>query len=276
MRLKPAVRQSPGPAASAYSNVWLQCCQAKLLPSGAARRSPSIQIPDGHALHERISDMCSVPSGVTTQPGVPRFSTATDRSASGTGRSPSPGPASAPGPVSAGSPASTTASARSPARAVTAAASSAGPAPATISTGRSPAPRTSASGPNASARSRVAGTHSRAVPEPASSRAASALAYPGPAAASTSAVNGFTSGPPTAILTSGRLESASIPPYLDPSAWLHVAVTPAAASATSSSLSVSRRSFGSKGQTTSATPIAWVSPLRPPVRTRAVEPTPNH
>ena len=273
MRLKPAVRQSPGPEASAYSNVWLQCCQAKLLPSGVVRRSPSIQIPDGHALHERISDTCSVPSGVTTQPGVPRFSTATDRSASGTGRTPS---TPSPGPASARSPASTTASARSPARAVTAAASSAGPAPATISTGRSLAPRTSASGPNASARSRVAGTHSRAIGEPASSRAASALAYPGPAAASTSAVNGFTSGPPTAILTSGRLESASIPPYLDPSAWLHVAVTPVAASATSSSLSVSRRSFGSKGQTTSATPIAWVSPRGSPVRTRAVEPTPNH
>ena len=89
-------------------------------------------------------------------------------------------------------------------------------------------------------------------------------------------MNGFTSGPPTAILTSGRLESASIPPYLEPSAWLHVAVTPAAASATSSSLSVSRRSFGSKGLTTSATPIAWVSPLRSPARTCAVEPTPNH
>ena len=86
MRLKPAVRQSPEPEASAYSNVWLQCCQAKPLPSGAVRRSPSIQIPDGHALHERISDMCSVPSGVTTQPGVPRFSTATDRPASGAGR----------------------------------------------------------------------------------------------------------------------------------------------------------------------------------------------
>src|SRR5271166_3754121 len=222
MRLNPAVRQSPRPDASAYSNVWLQCCQAKLLPSGAVRRSPSIQIQDGHALHERMSDRCSVPSGVTTQPGVPRFSTATDRSASGTGLSASPAP------------------------------------------------------DPASARSREAGTHSRAVPDPAASRAASALAYPGPAAASTSAVNGFTSGPPTAILTSGRLESASIAPYLEPSAWLHVAVTPAAASATSSSLSVSRRSFGTKGQTTSATPIAWVSPLGSPVRTRAVEPTPNH
>ena len=68
--------------------MWLQCCQAKLLPSGAVRQSPSIQIPDGQALHERISEMCSVPSGVTTQPGVPRFSTATERSASGTGPRP--------------------------------------------------------------------------------------------------------------------------------------------------------------------------------------------
>ena len=83
--LKPAVRQSPWPEARAYSNVWLQCCQAKLLPSGATRRSPSIHIPDGHALQDRINDMYRVPSGVTTQPGVPRFSSATDRSASGTG-----------------------------------------------------------------------------------------------------------------------------------------------------------------------------------------------
>ena len=157
---------------------------------------------------------------------------------------------------------------------MTAAASSPEPVPATISTGRSPGPRTSASGPKASARSRDAGTHSRAVPWPSASRAASALAYPGPAAASTSAVNGFTSGPPTAIRTSGRLESTSIAPYLDPSGWLHVAVTPAAASATSRSRSRPPTPFGGKGVTTSATPIAWASPLRS--RTRAVEPSPNH
>src|SRR5580658_3500272 len=241
--LKPAVRQSPGPAVSAYSNVWLQCCQAKLLPSGAVRGSPSIQIRDGHALQERMSDMCSVPSGVTTQPGVPRLNSATDRSARGTGRR-----------------------------------SAAGPASATISTGRSAGPRTSASGPKASSRLRAAGTHSRAVP-PAASRADSALAYPGPAAARTSEVNAFASGPPRTILTSGRLESASIPPYLDPSAWLHVAVTPAAASAVTRSR-ITPRSPGSgqpagpSGQTTSATPIACVTPS--PVRTRAAEPSPNH
>ena len=100
------------------------------------------------------------------------------------------------------------------------------------------------------------------------------MAYPGPAAASTSAVNGFTSGPPTAIRTSGRLESTSIAPYLDPSAWLQVAVTPAAASATSRSRSRSPSPFGPTGHTTSATPIAWASPPRSV--TRATEPSPNH
>ncbi len=88
---KPASRQSPGPAASAYSNVWLQCCQAKLLPSGAVRWSPSIHTPDGQALHERISAMCSVPSGETRLPGVPRFSSATERGASAGSRSTRPG-----------------------------------------------------------------------------------------------------------------------------------------------------------------------------------------
>ncbi|HLI41124.1 MAG TPA: hypothetical protein VKV35_05720, partial [Streptosporangiaceae bacterium] len=124
--------------------MWLQCCQAKLLPSGAARRSPSIQIPEGHALHERISDMCSVPSGVTTPPGVPRFSSATVRSASATAPSRPPGPS--PG---TGSPPSISASARSRASAVTAVLSPPGPDPATTSTGRSQAPRTSAPGPEA-------------------------------------------------------------------------------------------------------------------------------
>ncbi len=100
------------------------------------------------------------------------------------------------------------------------------------------------------------------------------MAYPGPAADSTSAVNGFTSGPPTAIRTSGRLESTSTAPYRVPSAWLQVAVTPAAASATSRSRSKPAASFGGKGLTTSATPIAWLSPLRS--RTRAVAPAPNH
>ena len=65
------------PAASAYSNVWLQCCQAKLLPSGSVRRSPSIHTPHGQALQERISEIVSVPSGATRLLGVPRLSRAT-------------------------------------------------------------------------------------------------------------------------------------------------------------------------------------------------------
>src|SRR5215472_18255595 len=73
---KPAVRQSPEPDASAYSKVWLQCCQAKLLPSGTVRLSPSIQVPLGHALHARISEMQASPQGVTRLPGTPRFSSA--------------------------------------------------------------------------------------------------------------------------------------------------------------------------------------------------------
>ncbi len=89
---KPAARQSPVPAASAYSNVWLQCCQAKLLPSGAVRFSPSIHTPDGHALHERISAMCSEPSGETRLLGVPRFSSATECPASARSGSGRPGP----------------------------------------------------------------------------------------------------------------------------------------------------------------------------------------
>ena len=142
-----------------------------------------------------------------------------------------------------------------------------GPPPATISTGRSDVPRTSALGAKTSARLRAAGTQTR---PPAS-------AYPGPAADRTAAVNAFTSGPPTAILTSGRLESASIPPYLDPPAWLQVAVTPAAASATMRSRITSRSPPSwLSGQTTSATPMAWTVPPEPPVRTRAVEPSPNH
>ena len=201
--------------------------------------------------------MCRVPSGVTTPLGVPRFSSATDRSARGV--SPAAGAVS-PNP-------STRASARSSASAVTAAASSPGPPAATISTGRSDVPRTSALGAKVLARLRAAGTHTR---PPAS-------AYPDPAAASTSAVNVFTSGPPTAILTSGRFESASIPPYLDPPAWLQVAVTPAAASATMRSRITSRSPLSwLSGQTTSATPMAWTVPPEPPVRTRAVELSPNH
>src|SRR5262249_60151622 len=75
--VNPASRQPPSPAASAYSNVWLQCCQAKLLPSGMVRRSPSIQTPAGQALLARISPMCSVPSAPARLLGVPRLSSAT-------------------------------------------------------------------------------------------------------------------------------------------------------------------------------------------------------
>ena len=71
--------------------MWLQCCQAKLLPSGVARWSPSIHTPHGQVLHERISEMFRVPSGVTRLLGVPRLSSATEWPAS------SPAPARLPG-----------------------------------------------------------------------------------------------------------------------------------------------------------------------------------
>ena len=53
-------------------------------------------------------------------------------------------------------------------------------------------------------------------------------------------MNGLSSGPPSAIRTSGRLESASIAPYRGPSAREQVAVTPAAASAAIRSRMASR------------------------------------
>ncbi len=88
----------------------------------------------------------------------------------------------------------------------------AGPgAPAMIRTGRSEGPRRSALGCWASARLWAAGSHSRAT-GPASSRPASSLAYPLPAAASAAAVKLLRSGPPSAMRTSGRLESASMAP----------------------------------------------------------------
>ena len=94
-RANPASRQSPGPAASAYSNVWLQCCQAKLVPSGAVRLSPSIHTPHGQALHERISAICRVPSGLARLLGVPRLSSAAEYPA----RLGSPGQPAASGPA---------------------------------------------------------------------------------------------------------------------------------------------------------------------------------
>ena len=148
--------------------MWLQCCQAKLLPSGAVRRSPSIHTPAGHELHARISDRCSVPSGLTTHPGVPRLSRATERSASGASLSVTSSAMSA-------ARTWTTASARSAVTPAMAAASPPGPRPATISTGRSAGPRRSALGTNVSGRDLAAGSHSRAGP-PASSRAPSSLA----------------------------------------------------------------------------------------------------
>src|SRR5208282_4778729 len=143
----PALRQSPEPATSAYSNVWLQCCQAKLLPSGVARLSPSIHTPHGQLLHERISEIISVPSGDTRLPGVPRLSSATDRPPSSSAALPWPAPSRA----------SITASPTSAARPAIAAGRS---PPATTSTGRSVTPRRSLPGAKASCLLLDAGTHS--------------------------------------------------------------------------------------------------------------------
>ena len=144
--------------------MWLQCCQAKLVPSGAVRAGPSIQTPHGQVLHARISAIVAVPSGVTRPLGVPRFRMATVRAASAVAGPPATsGPAVASGPPGpAGT--SMTASARSSATARIAAASPPEPSPATISTGRSAGPRRSALAANASARLRAAGTQTRADP----------------------------------------------------------------------------------------------------------------
>ncbi len=216
---KPAERQSPGPAASAYSNVWLQCCQAKLLPSGTVRWSPSIHTPDGQALHERISAMCSVPSGLTRLLGVPRLSSATVREASGGSGS---SPAEATGVTSI------TESARS-------AASRPGrrgqvrardqqhrqvPGPADVGAGARTRRRGTA----------AAGSHSATGP-PAASWRRPPRPRPGPHPSSSRAVHGFSSGVPSAIRTSGRFESRSMAPYRGPSGQLQVAVTPCPARA---------------------------------------------
>ena len=47
------------------------------------RRGGSIQVPDGQPVHERISDVCRVPSDSTAKPGIPRLSTATVRASKG-------------------------------------------------------------------------------------------------------------------------------------------------------------------------------------------------
>ena len=200
--MNPASRQPSADAASAYENVCAQCCQAKLDPSGAVRRSPSIHTPLGQLEQARSSVIQSVPSGVTTPLGVPLLNSATVPSASGG----SPG-RTAPSAITARS----SRPASPPASSPSAFPSSAASAGATISTGRSRGPRRSASGANAEARDRTAGTHSRA-PVPSATSAASCLATGGSAAARTSAVNAFSAGPPSAILKSGRLESTSTDP----------------------------------------------------------------
>ena len=43
------------------------------------RRGGSIQVPDGHPVHDLMSDVCSVPSVSTAKLGTPRLSTATVR-----------------------------------------------------------------------------------------------------------------------------------------------------------------------------------------------------
>ena len=70
-------RQSPAPATSAYSNVWVQCWNWKFEPSGTERRGGSIHTPDGQPLQPRISDRNIVPSASTLKPGSPRLSSAT-------------------------------------------------------------------------------------------------------------------------------------------------------------------------------------------------------
>ena len=200
-----------------------------------------------------------------------------------------PGRAAAPPAAPAGAGTSITASARSSVTAATAAASSAAPDPAMISAGRSARPRTSARAAKAAARLRAAGTQTRAVPVAASCRASSA-AGAGPAAARIAAAAAFTSGPPSAMRKSGRLESTSRLPYRGPSGNEVVAVTPCRASAASSARTPARVSPAaplppaSRGVITSATPMAWYcvpAPVPPgpgaaASATRATEPTPNH
>ncbi len=183
----PSVRQSPAPDTTAKSKVWLQCCNWKLEPSGALRAGGSIQVPDGHPVQDRISEVCRVPSASTAKPGTPRLSTATVRSS----KAPHPAGASWSTMISA-SPRSSTNSST---------------APATMSTGRASTPRRSASGRHTASNGANAGTNTRTRPL-ASWRLTSA-AYAGSAAASTAAVKAFSAGPPRAMRASGRLESTS-------------------------------------------------------------------
>src|SRR6185437_6591405 len=101
-----------------------------------------------------------------------------------------------------------------------------------------------------------AGIHNRAAP-PSATSWASRLAAAGPLAESTSAVNAFSDGPPSAMRKSGRLESRSSHPYLVPDGREQVAVTPARASPTINSLMSDRDPAGTtSGVMTSATPSA--------------------
>ena len=91
-------------------------------------------------------------------------------------------------------------------------------------------------------------------------------------------MNALSSGPPTAMRTSGRFESRSIAPYRGPSGREQVAVTPRAASAATNPRSGPATAAGSSGAITSATPMAVVcrSPPGPVTVTRAADDRPNH
>src|SRR5215203_1064738 len=80
-RTIPPARQSPAEDVTAYSKRWLQCWNWKFAPSGVDRRGGSIQTPDGHPLHDRISERYRLPSDSTLKPGRPRLRIATVRSA---------------------------------------------------------------------------------------------------------------------------------------------------------------------------------------------------
>ena len=91
-------------------------------------------------------------------------------------------------------------------------------------------------------------------------------------------MNAFTSGPPSAILTSGRLESASSAAVPRPVGLAAGGGHPGRGQRhhqVADHLPQPGAGLPS-GQTTSATPMAWTGPSAPPARTRAVEPSPNH
>ena len=113
-----------------------------------ASRLRSIHTPDGQPVHDRISDVCSVPSVSTAKLGTPRLSTATVRASNG---SSPPAPAGRPD-LGVGEVVDDRRD-----RVV------AGPSPpATTSTGSARAPRRSAPGSQIVASGAAAGTHTRA------------------------------------------------------------------------------------------------------------------